>query len=178
VVAAWEAGSSQAVVVSDFTRAASITASLLAVVSFTIDASSRGAGSGSSGLASLIHTHILILIPIIAIQAPIGAIKASRFTSSLDLTILIVIVPLILDTELNGAKIRNAWIFSPGTEWHEKFSPGFQPINANLSKASAVECILSRRDSTIVARHFVPGSGVWTFFKTSSGSINRFFYES
>ena len=62
--------------VSDFTMAASITASLRAVVSFTIDASSRGAVSGSSGLASLIHTHILI--PIIAIQVPIGAIKASR----------------------------------------------------------------------------------------------------
>jgi hypothetical protein len=37
------------------------------------------------------------------------------------------------------------------------FSAWFQPINANLSKASAVECILSRRDSTIVARHEVPG---------------------
>jgi serine/threonine protein kinase len=35
--------------------------------------------------------------------------------------------------------------------------PGFQPLSANLSKASAVECILSRRDSTIVARHGVPG---------------------
>ena len=47
--------------------------------------------------------------------------------------------------------------FRPETEGHEKFSPGFQPINANLSKASAVECILSRRDSPIVARHEVPG---------------------
>jgi len=48
-------------------------------------------------------------------------------------------------------------IFSPETEGHEKFSPEFQPINANLSKASAVECLLSRRDSTIVARHGVHG---------------------
>jgi hypothetical protein len=40
---------------------------------------------------------------------------------------------------------------------NEKFSPGFEPVNANLSKASALECLLSRRDSTIVARHEVPG---------------------
>jgi hypothetical protein len=30
----------------------------------------------------------------------------------------------------------------------------------DLSKASAVECILSRRDSMIVARHEVPGDSV------------------
>jgi hypothetical protein len=34
---------------------------------------------------------------------------------------------------------------------------GLKPINANLSNVSAVACILSRRDSTIVARHEVPG---------------------
>ena len=33
----------------------------------------------------------------------------------------------------------------------------FNPISANLSNASAVDCTLSRRDSTIVARHEVPG---------------------
>jgi hypothetical protein len=42
-------------------------------------------------------------------------------------------------------------------EGAEEFSPGFELHNANLSKASAVESILSRRDSTIVARHEVPG---------------------
>jgi hypothetical protein len=31
--------------------------------------------------------------------------------------------------------------FRPETEGHEKFSRGFQPINANLSKALAVECL-------------------------------------
>jgi hypothetical protein len=36
-------------------------------------------------------------------------------------------------------------------------SPGRLWISANLSKASAVKCILSRKDSTIVARHEEPG---------------------
>ena len=34
---------------------------------------------------------------------------------------------------------------------------GFNHISANLSKASAGDCILSRRDTLIVARHEVPG---------------------
>src|SRR5271165_2560742 len=34
---------------------------------------------------------------------------------------------------------------------------GAHPISVNLSKASAGECISSRRDSMIVARHEVPG---------------------
>ena len=34
---------------------------------------------------------------------------------------------------------------------------GLKPVGVKLSKASAVECVLSRRDSTIVARHEVPG---------------------
>jgi hypothetical protein len=34
------------------------------------------------------------------------------------------------------------------------------PMSADLSKASAVECILSRRDSLIVARHEYPFSAV------------------
>jgi hypothetical protein len=37
------------------------------------------------------------------------------------------------------------------------FSIRRPPISINLSKASAGECILSRRDSMIVARHEVPG---------------------
>jgi hypothetical protein len=49
------------------------TASLLAAVSFVVTVSSHESVSGSSGLASLIH--IRILIPIIVIQDPIGAIK-------------------------------------------------------------------------------------------------------
>src|SRR5271166_887359 len=34
---------------------------------------------------------------------------------------------------------------------------GARPISVDLSKASADECILSRRDSVIVARYEVPG---------------------
>jgi hypothetical protein len=59
-----------------------------------------------------------------------------------------------------------------GQKWHQdkecmgffvpkpkrmRIQPRVRPINAILSKASAVECILSRRDSAIVARHEVPG---------------------
>ena len=39
----------------------------------------------------------------------------------------------------------------------EDSDQGFNPTSANLSNASAVACILSRRDSTIVAWHEVPG---------------------
>ena len=53
------------------------------------------------------------------------------------------------------ASLGGLLFYGPGGA--EEFSPRFQPINANLGKASEVECILSRRDSTIVARHEVPG---------------------
>jgi hypothetical protein len=49
--------------------------------------------------------------------------------------------------------------------------PGFQPISADLMRgASMGEWFLSRRDSTIVARHEVFGTGVWTF----SRKVTRF----
>jgi hypothetical protein len=35
--------------------------------------------------------------------------------------------------------------------------PPSLPMSADLSKAETVQCILSRRDSMIVARHEVPG---------------------
>jgi hypothetical protein len=57
-----------------------ITAFLLAAVSFAVTVSSHMAVSSpvsdSSGLVSLIHIHMPILIPIIGIQDPIGAIKS------------------------------------------------------------------------------------------------------
>jgi hypothetical protein len=45
----------------------------------------------------------------------------------------------------------------PHAKGAEEFVPEVQPTSATLSKTSAVERILSRRDSTIVARHEVPG---------------------
>jgi hypothetical protein len=42
-------------------------------------------------------------------------------------------------------------------EGPQDLARGFNPISANLIKASTGECILSQRDSMIVARHEVPG---------------------
>src|SRR5271157_2316070 len=47
---------------------------------------------------------------------------------------------------------------------------GRAPISANLVRgASMGEWLLSRRDRLIVARHEVPGAGVWTFRGRISG---------
>jgi hypothetical protein len=58
---------------------------------------------------------------------------------------------------LNGAKIRWIWdVLLPRRG--QELSQEFQPINADSMRgASVVEWFLSRRDSTIVARHEVPG---------------------
>jgi hypothetical protein len=89
---AWEADPiSQADVVSRFTMAASITASLVAAVSFAVTVSSfatvssQVAVSDSSVLVSLIHIHILI--PIIGIQGPIGAIRVRQPNDESRLTV-------------------------------------------------------------------------------------------
>ena len=51
--------------------------------------------------------------------------------------------------------------FAPEAEGVEELNPGFQPISADLVRgASMGEWFLSRRDSTIVARHEVPGKAV------------------
>jgi hypothetical protein len=55
-----------------------------------------------------------------------------------------------------GLKVVNE--LGPEAEGVEELSLGFQPISADLMRGALMgEWFLSRRDSTIVARHEVPG---------------------
>ena len=54
----------------------------------------------------------------------------------------------------------------------EEFSPGLQPISARIMRGASMGAwFLSRRDSTIVARHEVPG--IMRKIARPSGTIER-----
>jgi hypothetical protein len=69
--------------------------------------------------------------------------------------------------------------YSVARKWSAKLSlgftqgnPGFQPLNANLSKASALECLLSRRDSPNSSQ----ARSAWDYEENSpvpAGRLNR-----